>query len=434
MVYHDGPTALRGRYTLPGQISTIFSRRPIIGLTTLLFFCIFFWISNSLRTRTGAAKITLPPQVPDDLDSIANGTLGFGAIFVLGLPDRSDKRDSLELAAALTGLQITWVDGVPGDKMHPKATPPKHFDPDFQDPNGKGVPNDGQIGCWRGHMNIWREMIRTGMSSALILEDDVDWDVRIVEQMKRFAIATQDLGSQRGLQVPKIAAIKPMTDSPYGEDWELLYPGHCNGWPHPNKKYRNFHHIIRNDTTVAPIWDMYDLTYGLEQDYYKDGPCSTHDGRDPVDRTCDSPRLGPDERIVQLGSPMCTMAYAISQRGARHFFAHLGGVSLLDVVEPIDQLMMEVCRGHKDRDGELTRCMAVSPPYFQSHRPRGMKAGESDIMRFGEDIRETGESHVIALSTKINLKNLVAGREPESQYIEDGGVMRFKTIDEYIDQ
>jgi GR25 family glycosyltransferase involved in LPS biosynthesis len=46
---------------------------------------------------------------------------------------------------------------------------------------GSGMPNDGQIGCWRAHMNIWREMIRTGISSALILEDDVDWDVRIVE-------------------------------------------------------------------------------------------------------------------------------------------------------------------------------------------------------------------------------------------------------------
>jgi hypothetical protein len=77
-----------------------------------------------------------------------------------------------------------------------------------------------------------------------------------------------------------------------------------------------------------------------------------------------------------------------------------------------------------------------TPPYFQSHRPRGPKSGESDIMPFGGEIRETGESHVIVLSTKINLKNLVAGREPESQYIEDKekGEMRFKNYDEYTDQ
>jgi GR25 family glycosyltransferase involved in LPS biosynthesis len=379
-------------------------------------------------------NVTTSSRTSDNLDKVANGTLGFGAIFVLGLPDRSDKRDALELAAALTGLQIIWVDGVPGDKMHPKATPPIHFDPDFQDTYGFGMPNDGQIGCWRGHMNIWREMIRAGISSALILEDDVDWDVRIVDQMKKFAIATKELGSKRGLQIPKNAATQAMTDSPYGEDWELLYPGHCNGFPHPDKKLRNFHSIIRNDTTVAPIWDMYDLTYGLAEDYYKDGPCATHAGRDPPGRTCDSPRLGSDERIVQLGSPMCTMAYAISQRGARHFLAHLGGVSLLDATGPIDRLMMEVCRGHKDRDGEMTKCMVVSPPYFQSHRPRGVKSGESDIMPFGGEVRESVESHVIVLSTKINLKNLVAGRAPESQYIEDNGVWRFKNIDEYTDQ
>jgi hypothetical protein len=58
--------------------------------------------------------------------------------------------------------------------------------------------------------------------------------------------------------------------------------------------------------------------------------------------------------------------------------------------------------------------MVVSPPYFQSHRPKGNSSGESDIMPVGGENRESGETHVVVLSMKINLGNLVAGREAES--------------------
>jgi hypothetical protein len=49
--------------------------------------------------------------------------------------------------------------------------------------------------------------------------------------MKRFAMAITELGAKRGLQIPKNAAIQAMTDSPYGEDWEILHPGHCGASP-----------------------------------------------------------------------------------------------------------------------------------------------------------------------------------------------------------
>jgi GR25 family glycosyltransferase involved in LPS biosynthesis len=433
MGYDDEVAPSLGGYKLPMFVSAMRGRRGIFGLTALVLLGLF-WISNSLRFRTLAIKVAAS-RTPDHLDLIANGTLGFGAIFALGLPERNDKRDALELAAALTGLQITWIDGVPGDKMHPKATPPIHFEPELQAKYVYGMPQDGQIGCWRGHMNIWREMIRTGVSSALILEDDADWDFRIVEQMKKFAVATKELASKPGLQTPKNAATQTMTDSPYGEDWEILHPGHCGGYLHADPKLRNFHTIIRNDSTLPPTFDMHDLSFNLTKAPYNNGTCAAHAGRDPAGRTCDSPRLAPDERIVQLGSPMCTVGYAISQRGARHFLAQSGGVSLLDAVAPVDQLIMELCRGHRDRDGEMTKCMVVSPPYFESHRPRGVKRGESDIIPFGGDIRVTGESHGLVLSTKINLKNLVAGRAPESQYVQEStGKWRIKRIDEYTDQ
>ena len=42
---------------------------------------------------------------------------------MIGLPERSDKRDALTLMASLTGFSLTWVDGVPGKSISDKALP-----------------------------------------------------------------------------------------------------------------------------------------------------------------------------------------------------------------------------------------------------------------------------------------------------------------------
>jgi hypothetical protein len=132
MAYDEAETPSLGGYKLPVYVSAMRGRRYFIGLTALVLLGLFF-LSDFLQFSTLTRKVTTSSPTsapieasdePDTLDLIANGTLGFGAIYVLGLPERSDKRDVVELAAALTGLKITWVDGVPGDKMHTKATPP----------------------------------------------------------------------------------------------------------------------------------------------------------------------------------------------------------------------------------------------------------------------------------------------------------------------
>jgi hypothetical protein len=438
MANDDASTISFGGMKLPTYLFTMCSRRYVFVFTTLILL-LFFAFSDSfqVRSRVIDAATNVGALRPfDNLDLIANGTLGFGAIFAIGLPDRHDKRDITTLAAAVTGLQLTWVDGVPGDTMNPKATPPIHFDPNFQDRQGEGMPNDGQVGCWRSHLNIWREMVNKGIESALIIEDDADWDVRIVQQMQQFAVAAKEFLNKKEIRPPKNAASAAMLDSPYGEDWEILFPGHCGGMVHPDPNIRNIHTLIRNDTTMPPTWDMHDLTIWLDREQFLDTPCYTHAGRDAPGRTCDQPRIPSDARIVQLGSPMCTMGYAISQKGARHFLATSGGVSLLDANNPVDQKLMEVCRGEHDHDDSKVRCVSVSPPYIESHRPRGIKSAESDIIAFGSELREDGVSQGLVLSAKINIKNLVAGREPESQYVQDAGSSewRYKRLDEYTEQ
>jgi hypothetical protein len=69
----------------------------------------------------------------------------FQKMFVIGLPSRTDRRDSMSLAAAYTGLKIEYVDGV--TDVEAKTLPPG---------GSERGPNAGSIRAWRAHMNVMR--------------------------------------------------------------------------------------------------------------------------------------------------------------------------------------------------------------------------------------------------------------------------------------
>jgi hypothetical protein len=69
----------------------------------------------------------------------------FQKIFVINLPRRTDHRDSMSLAAALTGLQIEYIDGVVD--VEEKTLPPGGPDIKLQQPH---------LGNWRAHTNVAR--------------------------------------------------------------------------------------------------------------------------------------------------------------------------------------------------------------------------------------------------------------------------------------
>jgi hypothetical protein len=362
---------------------------------------------------------------------IANGTLGFEKIYTIGLPDRFDKRDAIELAAAVTDLQLTWVDGVPGNQISPKSVPPT-----FKLP---GV-LPGVVGCWRGHMNVIQKIVKEGISSALILEDDADWDIHIVQQMQQFSAATKDLLSQGG---PKKKRELP-TNSPYGEGWDILWIGHCNAWQANSYSMRRA--IIRDDQTVPPNMGMDEILPGFapgigwDVESWTNITCSAHKGRDPPGKVCDSPRLAPDERLVlERTKPVCTAGYAVSYEGARKMLARLGGISLQDMYAPLDQGMGNICAGYTDLPGEQTRCLTPSPPYIRGHKPRGPLSGDSDIRKTGAngEKRDVGWSQGLMWSTRLNANSIVSGVdfELESQYVRDGkdgkGAWRYRKATEY---
>ncbi|KAK9783502.1 hypothetical protein AB5N19_04339 [Seiridium cardinale] len=330
---------------------------------------------------------------PADINRVTNSTLGFGKVFVVGLPERTDKRDAITLTSSLTGFHVEWVDGVRGETIPDKAVP-------FGADRKKLWENN--LGSWRGHMNAVRRIVEEDLDSALIMEDDMDWDVRLQPQLERVAQGARALLS---------SASNPI--SPYGDDWDILWLGHCGEvFPelldeNKNKPaddagimYMQRKFVIENDLTVPPL----DKVTGLID--FKSSPEHT--------------------RWVHItGAPICTFAYALSQRGARKVLFDL---SVDHLTGPFDNSLAGLCRrsvasvGVQDpaKAGDRgldAKCLSVTPPVFFHHRAKGMMNADSDIQTgTGGAVREKGYTENIAWSARNNIRNMIMGTRMDSQY------------------
>lgn len=50
-------------------------------------------------------------------------------------------------------------------------------------PQGSTSLRPSQLGCWRSHADVWKRVVAENLLTALVLEDDADWDVEIQESM-----------------------------------------------------------------------------------------------------------------------------------------------------------------------------------------------------------------------------------------------------------
>lgn len=230
----------------------------------------------------------------------------------------------------------------------------------------------GYIGSWRAHLNAIRRVVDEGLSSALIIEDDVDWDIRILAQMQDFAKGTRHL-----TDVPQNAK----QHSPYGDNWDVLWPGHCGGHPvvGDNRQY-----VIPNDPTVPPKEHQHPLADALVN-------------------------MPEGTRVVhRAGEPICTFAYAISYEGAQKVIAE---VAMVGTPVSFDNDLAFMCR---DRVLDV-RCYMAEPSLFVHHRPAGNVAKDSDLVaNDGAAVREKGSTENIAISARLNLRKLMVG---ETDYV-----------------
>ncbi|KAJ5535685.1 hypothetical protein N7513_008871 [Penicillium frequentans] len=143
----------------------------------------------------------------DGLQSIENQTLGFGKVFAINLPNRQDKRDNIVLGSSVCNFEVEFVDGVAPD-ADPPRTYPYNWNPDH---------SASEYAARRAHLNGIRRIVEQGLGSGVIVEDDADWDLNIKTQLQSFALAIRGLQGTRNIP----------TSSPYGDDWDILWLGHC---------------------------------------------------------------------------------------------------------------------------------------------------------------------------------------------------------------
>ncbi|KAL2178333.1 glycosyltransferase family 25 protein [Thermothelomyces heterothallicus CBS 202.75] len=357
---------------------------------------------------------------------ILNSTLGFQHIFAINLPSRTDRRDALVLAAALSGLDITWVNGVSGEDVDDRVLP--------GDPSISRELSLGKRGSWRAHMNVLQRIVDENITSALILEDDADWDVRLKSQMQVFAQAARafTLPSWNGRSVAEQFRDPPGQElplnqlpqrtrrprlTPYGDDWDVLWLGHCGtGFPEPTRgaPTSSFRVTIRNDDTVPPPQHLRPHPFALQDALSETYP--------------------PHTRVVHAVSrTVCTQAYAVSQQGARKLLWQFG---LQTLTTGWDLMLRDWCDGLYDSsdtdadadagpevsDDDRPRpplCVTAQPPLFSHHYGRG---AASDITAPGGGFvnKEKEMTPYVRRSVRLNMERLVNGQEAVEQWKCEG--------------
>lgn len=132
------------------------------------------------------------------------------------------------------------------------------------------------------------------ISSAVVMESDADWDLRITDIMTGVGEGVSNIVDWP-FNPPNTTAI-PVPDpspihrpSPYGDKWDIIWIGHCGAYSHGDGRIYEV-----NDASVPP--EDYEYTFGS-------GP------------TEEQHRHG-TRTVFQLRGAVCSTAYAISYHGA----------------------------------------------------------------------------------------------------------------------
>ncbi|MCJ1419416.1 hypothetical protein MMC32_005771 [Xylographa parallela] len=287
------------------------------------------------------------------------------------------------LTASLCNISLTWVDGVKGEMVESKVLPP---------PSSVEKLGTGNVGSWRAHMNAMQTVVAQGLTSALIFEDDIDWDIRLKAQLydtaKVFRMLTRAVvadthfeanetdipaknipGEPIDLNFHELPVESTPPDSPYGDNWDILWLGYCHGpWsPAPGGQPKD--QVIQFADATVPT------RYGL--------------GTYP-----------PQTRVWKHASdPICSLGYAVSQRGARNLLYEAGLVSF---DKPFDILLLDFCQRYN--------CLLTQPQLFNHWRKPGKISCDSDISPAGDGPEPQQDwTPTIRQSARLNMKKLLEG-------------------------
>lgn len=214
------------------------------------------------------------------------------------------------------------------------------------------------------------------------MEDDSDWDVTIKTQLQSMAIAL------RALQGTSADAT-----SPYGENWDVIWFGHCGINWRPNTSFFAASH----DPTVTPKHHFTPV--------FRDSP--------PINRTEDT-RL-----VFEAEDGVCSLFYAVSNGAARKMLSALsvsptGMKEVFDSGGQLDITLGRMCRA------DYLKCYAPFPSLT------GRLTTSSDIRdsdqsedQGRERSRTPPDSANVVYSTLLNINRIMDGESTVHATWED---------------
>lgn len=266
---------------------------------------------------------------------------------------------------------------------------------------------------------IRSRVVEQNLTSALILEDDADWDLRIKSQMRDFAKASRmlvqplpgtlntfldptyqqpsQLQEPQNFDVEKSPKYEPST-SPYGdiERWDLFWLGHCGcRFPIASDQNAPIGRAVISDDETVPEKQHIEMQFGT---------------RELVNDYPDHTRVVSRARVNT-----CTIGYGISQPGARRFLYELG---LHKQDGANDMMFRSVCDGSSGR--RIGTCLTVQPQLFQHHRPVADKSTFSDISEHLSEYNDVAFTRNVRWSTRLNFPKLVDDETDWIDLFKDG--------------
>jgi hypothetical protein len=222
----------------------------------------------------------------------------------------------LKAAAALTGLELT----IPPQPRNPEELI-RAFEEIGADAGAK-TPQHGSATAWFAHLDLLKYVIASDLETAFIVEDDVDWDVRIKRQIQLISDNVRNYTDV------------PDTDpTPYGTNWDLLWLGHCGSaiedWMPPPL-------VFADDSRCKT-----ELYSGWSKHFLRD-------------------KLAEDHRTVQASAlTVCTFGYGVTKQSAQR---------ILDVAARGADEAFDVSLSNSCRSGAL-RCIVVNPQVMNHYEP-----------------------------------------------------------------
>lgn len=217
----------------------------------------------------------------------------------------------------------------------------------------------------------YRRFLSSDHQTALILEDDVDWDIALrLSQVPLTATGLRSLLSPENTTTTTHPFLFHRPSIPAAHywsppaNWEILWLGHCGDKTTPRHIFSR-PHVAYHDATVLPHSDLDPATSAL----------------------LDALSVPEEARLVHRSYwPLCTFAYAVTRASAQRILAAYstegeGGCQAFDV------RMLEACRDHD------WLCYTVTPELFHhiaapseiSHVDKGGGGGADGAVSKPED-------------------------------------------------